>query len=502
MGWIDGIERADGVSERERDEISALLDVFRRMRRRNKIIESYYEADVRPKPIGPDTLMKQVKLDVDIACHWPKKAVHALSSLVRFDDFVFEGERDEGMDDALRACGFHSALSRHRVGMFKNGCAFATVGRNDGGSPYVRFHSANTATAIMDATTERMRSGLVIATTSTTEWSRKVAVPTQVNVYMPGKVIVISRGLANSDINRWHAESMSLDGDVCMMVPMAYRPSDTKPLGCSRIDASVRDLVDDVLHIRQVLTLSMELYAIPMRYIVGLNGETFKSLKENPKWSLYLNPVFTATRDSKGNTAELGQLPANSPAALLELLYSDAQQFSSATGVPTASLGLVQDSAVSAEGIQERKRDLTDDAQDVIDNQLKPALREIATLVMMVSNNVTSPDDLSDSQRSVMARFKNPAMPSISAATDAAMKIATVNPAFAQTSVFYEMVGFDQATIRRIVSEQRMNQARANMSPILAQTRGEGETDEEANTTRGLPQMAQRSPITSDAQER
>ena len=62
-----------------------------------------------------------------------------------------------------------------------------------------------------------------------------------------------------------------------------------------------------------------------------------------------------------------------------------------------------------------------------------------------------------------MPHFKNPAMPSIAATTDAAMKIATVNPAFANTDVFFEMVGFDQATISRVNSQMRMNQARANV---------------------------------------
>ena len=60
-------------------------------------------------------------------------------------------------------------------------------------------------------------------------------------------------------------------------------------------------------------------------------------------------------------------------------------------------------------------------------------------------------------------------MPSVAATTDAAMKIATVNPAFANTDVFFEMVGFDQATISRVNSQMRMNQARANVAaqPIL-----------------------------------
>jgi hypothetical protein len=471
MGWIDGVSRASGLDERERNEIEALLDVFRRMRRRNELIDSYYEADVRPKPIGPDTMISQVQLDVDITCHWPKKAVHSLSSLVKFDDFVFDGERDESLDLVLRNCGFASALSRHRVGMLKNGCCFATVGKGADGHAYVRFHSANTATAIMDATTEMMRSGLVIAATSVTEWSKRVAVPVQVNLHMPGEVVVIRRGTTNAERNSWHATRMPLGGDTCLMVPIAYRPTENKPLGSSRIDSTIRDLVDDVLHLRQVLVLSTELYAIPMRYIVGLNSSTFEELKKNPKWALYLNPVFTATRDSRsGNTAELGQLPANSPAALLDLIYTDAKMFASATGVPLNSLGIVQDNPSSAEAIAEGRKDMTDEAQDLIDNQMKPALRQVAILAMMVEHNVESVDGLDESQRSVLARFKNPAMPSISASTDAAMKIASVNPGFAQTSVFYEMVGFDRETIRRIEKEQRMNQSRQSFGSLLANT--------------------------------
>jgi hypothetical protein len=67
-----------------------------------------------------------------------------------------------------------------------------------------------------------------------------------------------------------------------------------------------------------------------------------------------------------------------------------------------------------------------------------------------------------------MPHFKNPAMPSIAATTDAAMKIASVNPAFASTDVFFEMVGFDQATIARVNSQIRMAQARQSFGSILA----------------------------------
>ena len=53
-----------------------------------------------------------------------------------------------------------------------------------------------------------------------------------------------------------------------------------------------------------------------------------------------------------------------------------------------------------------------------------------------------------------MAHFKNPAMPSVSVTADAAIKIASVRPEFAGTDVFAEMIGFDQADIRRIKAQE------------------------------------------------
>ena len=57
--------------------------------------------------------------------------------------------------------------------------------------------------------------------------------------------------------------------------------------------------------------------------------------------------------------------------------------------------------------------------------------------------------------------FKNPAMPSVAVTTDAAIKIASAREGFAQTDTFLEMIGFDQADIRRIkAQEQRVRGAR------------------------------------------
>ena len=82
------------------------------------------------------------------------------------------------------------------------------------------------------------------------------------------------------------------------------------------------------------------------------------------------------------------------------------------------------------------------------------SLKIIAYMAQAIIRNVGL-DELDDSELEVMAHFKNPAMPNLAATTDAAMKIASSRPAFADTDTFLEMIGFDKADIRRIKAQEQ-----------------------------------------------
>ena len=82
------------------------------------------------------------------------------------------------------------------------------------------------------------------------------------------------------------------------------------------------------------------------------------------------------------------------------------------------------------------------------------ALRTIALMATAIENDLAL-DELSDDQKDIMAHFKNPAMTSVAATADAAVKIAGSREYFADTDTFLEMIGFDKAEIRRIKAEER-----------------------------------------------
>lgn len=63
-------------------------------------------------------------------------------------------------------------------------------------------------------------------------------------------------------------------------------------------------------------------------------------------------------------------------------------------------------------------------------------------------------EELTEEETDIIAHFKNPAMPSVAVTADAAIKIASARQNFAETDTFLEMIGFDQADIRRIKSQE------------------------------------------------
>ena len=448
---ISGAKRAKYLKKPQQDAIEALLDVYSKVSKRNTLLEDYYEGDVMVKDIGIDVLPRDADVHVDLSCNWPEKAVDALANRSRFDGFVFKDiESNPVLDRIVKDNHLATDYKRHVIGQLKRGCMFATVGRM-GPGVNVRFHGADSAAGIWDELHGRLGSGFVIANRARTAYSPHRAVPVQINLHMPGSVTEIRRSFQNP--GEWVADTQLQPNDCPLMVAFRFRPTDSKPLGSTRITKAVRDLTDDVLRVRLALAVSTAFYAVPQKYLLGLTDEQYDSLIGS-KWSTYINSVFMSTRDgATGEVPELGQLQANSPQALIDLIRSDAALFAGATSVPLNSLGIIQDNPSSAEAIEAARADLIDVANDLNDDNAA-SLRDVAIMAMAVASNKPI-SDITDEEAGVEAHFKDPRIASMAAQADAACKIAAVDEGFAGTDVFYEMNGFDSATITRIQAQKR-----------------------------------------------
>ena len=93
------------------------------------------------------------------------------------------------------------------------------------------------------------------------------------------------------------------------------------------------------------------------------------------------------------------------------------------------------------------------------------SLRMIALMAIAISSGRTL-DELGDDEKEIIAHFKNPAMPSVAVTADAAIKIASSRPNFAQTDTFLEMIGFDQADIRRVKAQEQRARGIATLEEL------------------------------------
>lgn len=447
MRDLDGILSIRGLPTGYRDTAEALLDVNASHLARNERLVRYYEGDVQPASIGVEALPDRIR--VEAHCDWPRKAVTSVSERSRLDGFVFEGDAtDDALTGVVRDNQLAGAYNRHVHSELIHGCMFATVGRW-GDRCVVRFHTAEDSAAIWDDSEGRIGSGLVVADTSRTSWSPGQAVPVQVNMHLPGLVVVFERTGASS----WTWRELATPLERPAMESFAYRPTGLKPFGFSRIDKTVMSITDSVIRTLQNMEVSSALYASPQKALLGLSDEAYDALMEN-KLQAYLTKMLLATKDEDGDSPSLTQLSAASPQPYIDLIRAYAMLFSGATGVPLNSLGIVQDNPSSAQAIESSREDICIAAQDLNDSNGE-SLRNVALMAMAVEGDCGI-DDLTDVQRSVVAKFADPSMPSVVSQADAAVKIASVAPWVAESDVFLEMLGFDEGQRRRLASARAM----------------------------------------------
>lgn len=175
------------------------------------------------------------------------------------------------------------------------------------------------------------------------------------------------------------------------------------------------------------------------------------------KFKSYVGSLLAATSNPEtGENPVFGQLAQGSLSPHTEKMRMTATQFAAATGLTVTDVGVVNDAnPTSSDAILAQSQTLVLLAQQ-LNTGNGDALRTIAQMAQAILRNVP-PGALTEEERNVMPHFKNPAMPSVAVTADAAIKIATAREEFASTDTFLEMIGFDQADIRRIrAQEQRV----------------------------------------------
>ncbi len=439
----------EGLSETERHQLKELSDAYNYHQPGNSVKDRYYEGHVTLNDVNVGIALPSGLKNLEIGCNWGQKAVDCLADRSMFDGFVGSGTAADAMMQLVinnRLLAEYAKACREEL---KYGCVFATLSADPALRCRIRFHSSATSAALWSGEKGRIDCGLAIIDTAKDEKDKNTWHPSIVNLYTDNAVIVLT--LQNGV---WMAERHPHQMGRPLMEPMIWNATSGKPFGRSRLKRAVRALIDDYVRIIANATIALEFDTTPQKYILGVTDEQYDAIVSN-KFKTYMGSIVAAT--SNPETAEkpqFGQLAQGSLQPHVDKMRMTATQFSAATGLTVTDVGVVNDAnPTSSDAILAQSQALVLMAQQ-LNASNGDALRTIAQMAQAISRNVPL-SALSDEERDIMPHFKNPAMPSVAVTADAAIKIASARQEFASTDTFLEMIGFDQADIRRIKNQEQ-----------------------------------------------
>ena len=452
MELVISVENITGLTNEERVQLNQLLNSFNSHATKNEQKNRYYEGNIPLSEVNLGIALPQGMRGLEIGCAWGAKTVDVLAARSMFDGFVgVNGEDVEALDKIAAENNLIAEYMKACRDELKYGCTFATLAADASIGCKIRFHSPKTAAALWNGEKGRIDCGFAIIDTvpdnDKVDW-----IPKLIYFYTENAVIV----LRNND-GLWSAERYTHKMGRPLMEAFIWNATSDKPFGRSRIKEPVRRLIQGYVRTIANATIGLEFATSPQKYLLGITDDQFDAVI-NDKFKQYVGSIIAATSNPEtGEKPSFGQLSQGNISPHVEMVRVLATQFSAATGLSVTDTGVVNEAnPTSSDAILAQSQTLIGMAEQLnIGNG--NALRTIALMAQAIVNNV-SLDELSDDQKDVVAHFKNPAMPSVAMTTDAAIKIASVRPGFANTDVFAEMIGFDKAEIRRIKSQERQAQ--------------------------------------------
>lgn len=442
-------ENIIGLGEEERAMLDKLLSVYQSAAPKNETKDRYYEGKIPLSEVNLGIALPYGLAKLEIGCAWGAKTVDVLAGRSMFDGFV--GENGEDVDELTRIIKDNDLISEYNKTCrdeLKIGCSFATLSGDDKIGCKIRFHSAKSAAAVWDGEKGRIAYGFAITDTvpsnDAIDWT-----PSMLNLYTDDAIWVIQL----TD-NGWYAERHAHKMGRPLMVPFVWNPTSSKPFGQSRIKEPIRRLIQGYVRTIANATIGLEFSTAPQKYLLGVTDEQFDAVV-NDKFKQYVGNILTATTNPEtGEKPSFGQLAQGNISPHVEMLRILATQFSAATGLTVTDTGVVNDAnPTSSEAILAQSQTLVSMAEQLNAGN-GDSLRLIGMMALAIVGG-TDLDGLTETQRGIVAHFKNPAMPSVAVTADAAIKIATARAEFAGTDTFLEMIGFDQADIRRIKAQEQ-----------------------------------------------
>ena len=470
------IAEAKGLPEPERKMMQRLLKIHAAYAPANEMKRRYYEGHIRLGEVNLGLALPKNIEGLEIGCAWGEKAVDVLAARSMFDGFVGANGEDAGLMTQIasqnRMIAEYIKATKEEL---KYGCSFATLSADrsleiEGAKQgcRIRFHTPENAAAEWDGEKGRIGCGFaVIAIDEDPQTGERK--PALVHLHTDEALWVIRRGFDSFD---WRAEKYPHIMGRPLMEPLIWNATSAKPFGRSRLKEPERRLMQAYVRTVCNATIGLEFATSPQKYLLGVTDDQYDTLIDD-KFRQYVGNIIAATTNPEtGEKPTFGQLSQGTISPHIEMIRSLSASFAAATHIPVTEFGVVTEAnPTSSDAILAQSQELVALAEQ-LNTGNGDSLSTISQMAQAIALDVPL-SGLSEEQTAVVPHFKNPAMPSVAVTADAAIKIASARQGFGQTDVFLEMIGFDQADIRRIKAQE--SRARGLMGLDELEEQGENE---------------------------
>ena len=452
-----------GLPGEERERLAKLAEVYNYHLSKNALKNRYYEGRIPLSEVNLGLALPQGMKGLEIDCAWGAKTVDVLAARSMFDGFVgLNGGDLTELDTIMNGNRFVAEYKKAVRDELKYGCTFATLAADRKIKCKIRLHSPETAAALWNGEKGRIDCGLAIVDTVPDDSQSGVWVPAVVNYYTDSAIYVLKRVVGA----RWIAKAYPHKMGRPLMEAFVWDATSKKPFGRSRLKSPIRRLIQSYVRTIANAAIGLEFATSPQKYLMGLTEDQYEKVTSE-KFKQYVGSIIAGTVNPETNEKPtFGQLQQGTISPHVEMMRLLATQFSAATGLSVTDTGIVNDAnPTSSDAILAQSQTLVAMAEELNAGNGN-ALRTVALMALAIANNVKL-EELTEEQTGIVAHFRNPAMPSVAVTADAAVKIATSRQGFAQTDVYLEMIGFDQADIRRIKAQESRNRGLSFLNELM-----------------------------------
>lgn len=450
---FNGIDEAEGLNANESVMLRQLVAVFNDRLHGNKTRMEYYEdkVDYNSKNIGLST-PREIATRVDTSNGLAAISVDYLANRSIFDSFTMDSGVSEELNKLLDANNFAIEYAKAVPSQLVCGVGFWTVSKGGPGEPkaVINYHNAMSAAALWDFRKKRVKCGFVVEDYELVQYmGKEVYQPSFVVLHTDYAVIEIER-----NANGWVAIRKPHMLGRPLIVAMANKPQDLKPLGRARVSRAVMSICNS--YSREILRMELhsELFASGQKAILGVSESQYDALTAN-KYRAAVSELFVATPNEAGENPEILSFPQQSMTPHIDAMEMILARLSAETSIPIAAFGISDKGRTSSEALQASYGDLVIECE-ALDRNNGKAILEVARLALAIATNRTL-DQLTDDENTLQVHWIDPAMPSAAAVADANVKIAGACPEYAGTEIFFENLGFNEEQRRRVKSEMQAN---------------------------------------------